>query len=166
MEIVQYFAKEWAVIAAAPVTFIIAALLLMGLAYTAASWRFGGIIQSQRAQIELLDRKLSSVPGGADFERRKAIIEAIGKFLQRGNDLMASCRRYERPPPETDVEAWLDDLLGYIEANLGGAYVARVNDWASTPPGYMGQHRAHDALYNSIRVRVYHLQEFLKELAR
>ena len=166
MEFVTYFAKEWAVIGHAPATFAIAALLIAGAVYAAASWRFGGIIESQRAQIELLDRKLSAHPGGVDFEKRKAIVEALGGFLARGTALMGAAKEYEQPAPLESANAWFKELCDYLEAELGAAYVARVNDGGSAPIGYSGGPAEHNNVYNGVRVRVFHLQEFLKELAR
>ncbi len=166
MDLVAYFAKEWNVIWDAPATFIIGALLLLGAAYTAASWRFGGIIESQRAQIELLDRKLSAHPGGVDFEKRKVIVDALGGFLARGTALMVAAKEYEQPAPLGLANAWLKELCDYLEAELGAAYVARVNDGGSAPVGYSGGPAEHNNVYNVVRVRVFHLQEFLKEMAR
>ncbi len=150
----------------APATFLIAALLAMGAAYAAASWRFGGIIETQQAQIALLERKIAAVPGGVDHEKRKATMDALGKFLSDGNAIMGNCRQRDRPPPKDEAEIWLRELTDFLQENLGTAYVARVNDGGSAPVGFMSQYREHDTIYNAIRVRVYHLQEFLKEMSR
>ena len=166
MEIVQYFAREWAVIGHAPVTFIIGALLLMAAAYAASSWRFGGIIESQRAQIDLLARKVDALPDGKTSVKRRAITDTLGAFLARGSALMTSARNHTDPPPVGEADKWLNELVHYLERELGTAYVARVNDGGSAPVGYGGSYPDHDNVYNGVRIRVFHLQEFLKELAR
>lgn len=167
MGIIEYFAGEWHVIGQAPATFLIATVLVAGLVYAAASWRFGGIIESQRAQIELLARKVEAQPGGAGAEKRRAIINSLGEYLSRGTALMTAARNFDKPPPLDEANRWVNELADYLEANLGAAYVARVNDGGSAPVGYADQrHREHNDVYNGVRVRVYHLQEFLKELAR
>ena len=166
MEILDYFSREWHVIGQAPATFLIALALVSMAAYTAASWRFGGVMDALREQTVLLQKRLDAVPGGADSERRRQVRDALGEFLQRGTALMSECKDYEKPPPEEAAEEWFTKLIGYLESELGTAYVARVNDGGSAPVGYMSQHVEHDKLYNGIRVRVFHLQEFLKELSR
>lgn len=165
MEIVTYFAKEWHVIGRAPATFAIALILVAMAAYTAASWRFGGVMDALREQTVLLQKRLDAIPGGADSERRKLVRDALGGFLQRGTALMTECKDYKNPPPEEAAEEWFTKLIGYLESELGSAYVARVNDGGSAPVGYMTQHVEHDKIYNGIRVRVFHLQEFLKEMS-
>lgn len=166
MEIVEYFIKEWQVIVQAPVTFIVAALLLAGAAYAASSWRYAGIIEKQRAEIAFLERKVAESPGGVDHENRKTIMNRLGEFLTQGNKLMAESRKYDQPPPTAAAYSWYDELESYLRTNLAPAYVDRVNDGASAPIGFMSQYREHDELRNFIRIRVYHIREFMKELAR
>lgn len=133
MEIIHYFEKEWAVLSGAPVTFLVALLLVCAAAYAAASWRFGSIIESQRAQIELLDRKVSAEPGGADFKRRLQLADALATFYEEGERLRNECRK-EVVVDRTRAEGWAQKTGEYLESNLGKSYQARFCSNVGTQP--------------------------------
>jgi len=54
MEIIRFFAGEWATIAQAPVTFAIGCIIVAGLAYGSARWRYKGQIETLRERVEQL----------------------------------------------------------------------------------------------------------------
>lgn len=54
MGVVEFFRDEWATIAQAPVTFAIGCLVVGGLAYAAARWRYKGQIDTLKERIDLL----------------------------------------------------------------------------------------------------------------
>ena len=146
---------------------IIRVLASLGASFIAVAFIFGwGLLklpaimdaEAEAARRILLDQQET-------VAQRKMKQDALGAFLEQGTALMSRSRDFQKEPPESEANEWLGELIDYLQANLGKAYVARVNDGASAPVGYSSQHKEHDALYNGIRIRVFHLQEFLKELA-
>jgi len=76
-DLIDYLQKEWGTVSGAPVTFIIASILVAGLAYAASRWKHNAIIELLRERIvakdEQLDgyrEKLHLVPAhGSEFSR-------------------------------------------------------------------------------------------------
>jgi len=168
VEIITYFASEWHVIWGAPVTFITAAVLLMAAAYAAASWRFGGVMDSQRAQIEFLQKRLDAIPGGADSERKKAIRAQISLFMNRAERLM---ERYVQGPedlsePNDAVLQWRTELMSYVDKNLDDSYKARIfsdSGLISGQPTSISGDRLGRWVY--LNYRAIRLQQIVKEFS-
>lgn len=89
--------------------------------------------------------------------------DMLGQFLARGTALMHAASDRDTPPPTDDANKWYGELVEYLRSDFGPAYVARVNDGASAPVGYSGG--ANSELRNGVRIRLFQLQEFLKELS-
>lgn len=71
MPFIEFFAKEGAVIAQAPVTFAIATILIFGLAYAAASFRFGSKIAGLEAERGILSERIQLRDDrAAEYERK------------------------------------------------------------------------------------------------
>ena len=117
------------------------------------------------AEAEEERKKLADQQETTEKRRRKQ--DRLDGFLARGNALMIAALDYAQPPPANEAKEWLGELIEYLEAEFGAAYVARVNDGGTAPVGYCDPaHAENHKIYDGIRVRVYHLQEFLKELSR
>ena len=100
-------------------------------------------------------------------EQRRLKREMLGEFLDRGLKLMTSAQNYDLPPCVDEGNKWLNELIEHLETNMGRSYVARVNDGSSAPVGYSSStNQEHNKLYNGVRIRVFHIQEFLKEMGR
>lgn len=57
-ELIEFIQREWATIATAPFTFILALALICGLAYAASRWRYSGIIELLRERLLAKDQQL------------------------------------------------------------------------------------------------------------
>lgn len=165
MGIVTYFANEWAIISGAPASFLIGATLVAGAAYAAASWRFGGVIATQQAKIDLLETRLENAPTAENASRRRKIREDLGQLLSEGLEFQ---RKFAQTPPEaTEAEAqeWLDRVGAYLETELDSSYVARMCDTSVVPPAYTALRGDQVKLWSGVRSKVFHLQQFIRELS-
>jgi spermidine/putrescine-binding protein len=66
--ILEYAAKEWAVISNAPVTSVLLFIFAFTLAYLAARWRYSGVIDGLKGQRELLTNQI------ADYKERLGLV--------------------------------------------------------------------------------------------
>lgn len=166
MDIVEYFAKEWHVIGQAPSTFFIAAVLIAMMTYTAASWRFGGVMDALREQTVLLQKRLDAIPGGADSERRKQIRTALGEFLVQGSTLK---RAFESDSPlDAIVEKvvnWRVAMTAYFESQLDSSYTSRLFDDAGILTGQPALSEDRLGRWRWVNHRSIRLQEFIREFA-
>jgi hypothetical protein len=59
---VTYMANEWAVVSQAPFSFIMLAVIMFGIAYLAAQWRFTAVIDQVKASNETRISVASATP--------------------------------------------------------------------------------------------------------
>jgi sulfur relay (sulfurtransferase) DsrC/TusE family protein len=57
-KLIEYLAKEWSVVSQAPFAFLILAVIMFGVAYWAAKWRFTAVIDQVKASNETLKERL------------------------------------------------------------------------------------------------------------
>jgi hypothetical protein len=76
-EIVEYIAKEWGTIVAAPVTVATFVIIASGLAYKAATWKFSGVIETLRQQLAHKDQLIEGL------KERVEMMPAPGSPLSR-----------------------------------------------------------------------------------
>lgn len=98
-------------------------------------------------------------------EHRKAVREEIGRFLASGTALRRQCANTNEPAPKEDAIQWLTELCQFLEINLGASYVARVNDASAVPLGMSSLQGDAVKIDGGVRVRLFHLEQFLRELA-
>jgi hypothetical protein len=101
-ELVEYIQREWTTLATAPFTFILATVLVGGLAYAASRWRHGGIIELLRERLAAKDQQLDEyrerlhlVPAqGSEFAKQShAELQAQAlKFVASLRDWLAARR--------------------------------------------------------------------------
>lgn len=58
-ELLQYLVKEGRIVLKAPVAFIILAVLIFGVVYCAATWRYEGIILNKDSDWTFRDRRVN-----------------------------------------------------------------------------------------------------------
>jgi hypothetical protein len=76
-EFVEFLQREWVTIAAAPFTFLLAAILVSALAYAASRWRHGGIIELLRARLAAKDQQIS------EYRERLHLVPADGSIFSK-----------------------------------------------------------------------------------
>ncbi len=133
MEVIKYFGSEWHVIGQAPATFAIALVLLASLVYAAASWRFGGIIETQQAKIALLETKLEGAPIAENAEKRRSLREQLARFLAEGESLDGRSRTEDVAIIEPLVESWATTIRDWLTANLDESYAQQFLSAAGLP---------------------------------
>ncbi len=72
-KLLEYISKEWAVISQAPYAFLILAVLMFGIAYFAARWRFTAVIDQLKAANETLKERLLLKTEQAESYKDRAI---------------------------------------------------------------------------------------------
>jgi redox-regulated HSP33 family molecular chaperone len=100
-------------------------------------------------------------------ETRKKIRVTLGEFLAGGGSLMARCMKEDIPPPIDEGNQWNDNAEGYLANTLDASYVERFHSATglmitSMPPSSA----IHKQVWQALFIRVYRLQEFIKELSR
>lgn len=76
-EFAEFLQREWATVAAAPFPFLLAAILVSGLAYTASRWRHGGIIELLRERLAAKDQQIS------EYRERLHLVPADGNVFSK-----------------------------------------------------------------------------------
>ena len=76
-ELIEYLQREWFTVSAAPVTFLVASVLVGGLAYAASRWKHGAIIELLRERIVAKDEQLDG------YRERLHLVPAHGSEFSR-----------------------------------------------------------------------------------
>lgn len=72
-KLIEYIAKEWAVVSQAPFAFLILAAIMFGLAYLAAKWRFTAIVDQTKSANETLKERLHLKSEQAESYKDRAL---------------------------------------------------------------------------------------------
>lgn len=72
-KLIEYIAKEWVTISQAPFSFLILAVIIFGVAYLAAKWRFTAVIDQVRATNETLKERLHLKSEQAESYKDRAL---------------------------------------------------------------------------------------------
>ncbi|MEO8223846.1 MAG: hypothetical protein ABI661_03500 [Gammaproteobacteria bacterium] len=76
-ELAEFIQREWTTIVAAPFTFVLAAILVAGIAYAASRWRHSGIIEILRERLAAKDQQVS------EYRERLHLVPADGGALSK-----------------------------------------------------------------------------------
>ena len=100
---------------------------------------------------------------------RKNIRVALGGFLTEGQALMSRCDDVTTPPPNEDADSWGQKVEVFLLDNFDESYVARFRDGTGVPLAARVSREQpslpHVNLWSALRIRVFRLQEFIKELS-
>jgi hypothetical protein len=129
----------------AKVVLVIAAGLLGAVA-------IGATMYSQR--LVIADREFAS-------EKRKAIREKLGAFIEEGNALKERCTT--SPPIWDQANEWAARVEKYLDAELGHAYVIRDRDGSGALPLSFSSNSDLQNLCYSLHVRIIRLGEFFQQ---
>jgi hypothetical protein len=113
-----------------------------------------------------LSRELQSTIASLTDERKSVRIE-LSCLYKEGQNLMSRCLVEQANLPESDARIWLREVEGFIGKKLDESYFARFNDTSDSvdlrPVGKFSNESI--TLWQFIRLRVVHLNEFIKELS-
>lgn len=98
-------------------------------------------------------------------QQKAQLRDEIGELMLHGAMLKRECADETRPEPEAEANQWLAGVIEYLQKNMGVSYVARVNDGSAVPIGLTSLSGNRAALDSGLRIRLYHLDQFLRELA-
>lgn len=98
-------------------------------------------------------------------EARRRKRDTLGEFIARGSALRNQCGNLDAPVPDVQSQQWLDELVEYLEANLGRAYASRLHEPAAVPMGMTSLDGQRAGINSGLRVRLFHLEQFCRELA-
>ena len=101
-------------------------------------------------------------------DRRRAIRNRLGEFMDRGRELADLAAKQDLPPPETEGNKWLQDLTQFLDNTdgLGPAYVARLNNSNGLPVMHSSIiSEPHRKISLGLRFRLARLEQFLQEMA-
>ena len=82
--VVKYVAGEWQVILQAPLAFALCLIVIFGLAYSVARWRYTGSIETLESRIKLRDDQVAEYKqklSGATPDEAKARLDALEKQI-------------------------------------------------------------------------------------
>ena len=130
--------------------------------WRAMEWRYGGVIARLESQVEHAESVAAKSKPPGD---RKAIREKLGDFLERGVALQNRAGEKEEPLPMEDAEAWFAEVQEYLRQVLDKSFVARLNDDSCVPQVYTSVAEDRVKLWGVLRAKVWHLQEFIREMA-
>jgi len=102
------------------------------------------------------------------LDNRKGARVALSQFHHGGQLLMNRCLDKIAQPPNDDASIWAQDVESFLTVNLDESYVTRFRDVSnimSVIP--TGGPFSQDSLnlWSGLRVRVIHLNEFIKEMS-
>lgn len=100
-----------------------------------------------------------------DKARRRAVREALGEFMEEGNQLRAQCTHENEPPPNEKTDDWAARAEACLREHLGDSYVFRFRSSAGLPiAGTSISSQLHRELWSGIHIRVARLDQFIAEL--
>jgi hypothetical protein len=143
----------WQSLAAQWLFAIVAVIAFRAATYQA--WR------SRDKELEEANRRLE------DKQRRREIRNRLGRFLDRGNDLMRACiRNQQQLAPASDVDEWAREARQYLQENLGDYAPALFENWQGLPQPEncaIAEER-HRGLWMLVRFRAIRLEQFINEM--
>jgi hypothetical protein len=113
-----------------------------------------------------LSREMYSTIASLTDEKKSVRIELSGLYKD-GQSLMSRCLVEQAALSESDAMRWLQEVEEFIGKKLDESYLARFNDTSGAsdlrPVGKFSNESI--ILWQFIRLRVTHLNEFIKELS-
>ena len=163
---------NYAVIIPTIVTSVMAVLIFS--TREAASWKkiLGGVLTA----IAISAMVLSQWWTLHQQEKRHEIRESLGKFISKGEFLMSEIRADMSKQPVTgdwksiseECNHWNADITEFIKSALGEEYVVRLTTGINVPPVGVDPRweKEHTEYWVGVRVRLFHLNEFMQELSK
>jgi hypothetical protein len=97
---------------------------------------------------------------------KKSVRIDLARLYQEGQRLMAKCLSEQAAPPEHDARIWVREVEGFLVTKLDDSYTARFHDHSNAmdvrPVGKFSNESI--VLWQFLRLRVSHLNEFVREL--
>jgi hypothetical protein len=138
-DLTEFLQREWTTITGAPFTFVLAAILVCGLAYTASRWRHSGIIDLLRERLAAKDQQISEyrerlhlVPadGGALSKQSHGELQTEAlKFVASLRDWLAARRKQDS---ERQHQQWVAMTRATDESQKKALWDAHTGDLIST----------------------------------
>lgn len=121
-KLVTYIANEWAVVSQAPFSFIMLAVIMFGIAYLAAQWRFTAVIDQIKSSNETLKERLILKSEQAESYKGRAlkydekVFEVVDsneitlkeKSLDFVKNLREFIERYKREDEAVQNNEWVE----------------------------------------------------------
>jgi hypothetical protein len=121
-KLLEYLAKEWAVISQAPFAFLILSALVFGVAYLAAHWRYTSIIEKVKEANETLKERLNLKTEQAEAYKERAlkyddrVLEVVDsssvslreKALELVRNIRDFVQRYQREDQTIRENEWFE----------------------------------------------------------
>jgi hypothetical protein len=126
-------------------------------------WNLVRLPAVMAAEAEVERQRIAEQLESEEARRRKC--DALGEFIARGSALRRQCAVPDGLIPDLQSQEWLDELVDYLETNLGPAYAARVHETAAVPMGMTSLDWQRSAIDGGLRTRLFHLEQFCRELA-
>jgi hypothetical protein len=100
-----------------------------------------------------------------DRERRAEIQRAIGKFIERGQEILVACEKTGHDPPDKEAADWEKEAQAFLTEKMGPVYYSRFRNWADIPKEESDiKSEPHDKAWQGMRARLARLHQYIEKL--